>query len=543
MAAKKEKLGVVARLKTFWFGSKARRILIIAALILIQTIVYIVAGLGKSYLHMDEAYSFGLANYDQVEIQENEDFYNTWHDGAYYQDYLVVDADEQGDFSAVYDNQRDDVHPPLFYLLLRIGMEFSPGVVNWWTGIILNIIAFAVNTVFLYLVVEKLLYREKSREVKAGIVTLVASLTLAAISTVIYVRMYALLAMWVAITAYLHLRLLDAKQLNLKLLVAIGVVAVLGVLTQYYYLFFLAPLCLVIVINYWKGRRWRELWVYVGTLVAAGAITLMIWPHAIQHLFFGYRGQGAISNLLNATKLGTQIGIFFGILTLYDFHITLPFLLIAMLALAIRGLKKHRNLDISQQESSYFYLLFWPTIGYFTLAAIASPFTDLRYIEAICGVVFVLVSYGIYRLLELNFAEKISNRVMLIALAGMMILPLPFKIEPDVMYTRFAEVVQIAEEKADLPVLYIFDKDDNRFLDDITLFTKFRQSYIMLEQDYTEEDFEQALAGKDLSKGILVFANYGYENEKYLEILRAATGLENQEYLFRLNAADLYFVF
>ena len=71
---------------------------------------------------MDEAYSLGLASYHRTEIQENEDFYNTWHNKEYYEDYLEVDSDEQNDFSQVYENQKNDVHPPLYYLLLRMDL-------------------------------------------------------------------------------------------------------------------------------------------------------------------------------------------------------------------------------------------------------------------------------------------------------------------------------------------------------------------------------------------------------------------------------------
>ena len=40
----------------------------------IQLLVYIFLGVQKSYIHMDEAYSIGLTNYDKVEITDNEDF-------------------------------------------------------------------------------------------------------------------------------------------------------------------------------------------------------------------------------------------------------------------------------------------------------------------------------------------------------------------------------------------------------------------------------------------------------------------------------------
>ena len=65
-------------------------IIIITILIIIQTIIIGMCGIKKSYIHMDEAYSLGLASYDKVEIQENEDFYDKWHDKEYYEDYMVV---------------------------------------------------------------------------------------------------------------------------------------------------------------------------------------------------------------------------------------------------------------------------------------------------------------------------------------------------------------------------------------------------------------------------------------------------------------------
>lgn len=206
-------------MKKFWSKLAGTRVFWISLIIIIQTVVYIVAGMGKAYIHMDEAYSLSLSNYDKIQIQENDDFYNHWHDAEYYKDYLVVNEDERGDFAPVYNNQRDDVHPPLFYLLLRLGMELTPGEFNKWTGITINILAFAVNTVFLYLIVDKLLGKERSRRVKAFVLTLVASITIAAISTVMYIRMYALLTMWVTITMYLHMLLLDGKKVNPKVLV------------------------------------------------------------------------------------------------------------------------------------------------------------------------------------------------------------------------------------------------------------------------------------------------------------------------------------
>ncbi len=529
-------------MKKFWEKLKQSRVFWIALIIVIQTVVYGVAGANKAYMHMDEGYSYGSANYNKLEILDNENFNNRWHPAEYYKAYLVTDWYERWDFAPVYNNQRDDVHPPLFHLFLRLMMELTPGEFTFWTGIALNMIVFAVNAVFLYLVVEKLLAKEKNSVMKAGILTLAASVTIAAIGTVIYIRMYAMLAMWVTITAYLHLRLMEEEKVQPKLLAAIGVTALLGVLTQYYYLFFLAPLFLTVVVRYWRAKDWKKLRAYVITLVTAGVVSLIIWPWSIKHLFFGYRGQGAIGNLLNFTQLGEQLGLFAGLIVKYNFNYVLPVILIAMFVLAIYGVRHHKELKIERKEGEAYRLLLWPTLFFFVIVAVASPYISLRYVEAICCLLFVLVMWGLYKLLGLVCKEKSRNIVMAIVLLVMALLPIPLRLEPDVEYSQWATATEFVEEHKDVPLLYIYDMGNNRFLDDILLFTIADWSYIMSEQDYTAEDFESVLETRDLSKGLVIIANYGYGNQKYLDTVKKVTGLTEQDYIFRLNAADLYYL-
>lgn len=528
----KKFLEKLTKSKVFW----------IALIIIVQTIVYVAAGMGKNYFHMDEMYSYGLANYDRVQIYENDDFYNEWHDADYYKDYIVVNEDERGDFAPVYNNQRDDVHPPLYYLLLRLGMEMTPGEFTKWSGIIINIVAFAVSSVFLYLIAEKLVRKQSAREIWAFVITLVAALSLASISTVMYIRMYAMLTMFVTITLWLHLKLAESKKLEWKLLVPIVMVALLGVLTQYYYIFFLLPLFIMMVVRYAKAHRTKELWMYVAVLAVAAVMSIIIWPYSIQHMFFGYRGVGVMGNLLNFAHLGEQVGVFFGMLVLYAFHYLLPFMLIAMFALAIYGLKHGKSLKDEPQDSENYGLVLWPTVVFFLIASVASPFQDLRYIEPICGLAILAAFYGMYRLIRMVSSEKVTRRVMLVLCVLMLILPIPLKIEPNVEYSRYKELTQYIEEKKDAPAIFLYNPANERFLDDLVLFTIANESYVMHHQEYTEQNFDKVLAGKDLSGGLLVVANYGDGNEQYLRVLREATGLSEQDYIFRTNSADVYYL-
>ena len=228
--------------------------IIISIILIIQTIIFIIVGANKSYIHMDEAYSLGLASYDKVEIQDNENFYNIWHDGKYYEDYLCVNDDEICQYKQVYENQNNDVHPPLYYLILRFAMGFHKNSYSKWPGIIINMIIYAFVTIFMYLILNKILKDKYKYKEKSAIIAMVSSLVLASITIVIYIRMYALSTLNVLITTYLHLMLLEKKEIDYKLLIFIGISALAGSLTHYYYLFYLAMMFIMFAIKYIKEK-------------------------------------------------------------------------------------------------------------------------------------------------------------------------------------------------------------------------------------------------------------------------------------------------
>ena len=75
-------------------NKKTTIIIILAVVILLQVIARIYIGTKKEYFHMDEMYSYGLTNYNKLNINDNEDFYDNWHNKEYYQDYLEVNSNE-----------------------------------------------------------------------------------------------------------------------------------------------------------------------------------------------------------------------------------------------------------------------------------------------------------------------------------------------------------------------------------------------------------------------------------------------------------------
>lgn len=522
----------------FWLG----------LILVVQTLVYLGFGAMKTYFHMDEVYSYGLSNYDRVQIYETEDFYDTWHAGEYYDDYLTVGEDERWKLWPVYANQRDDVHPPLFYLLLRIGMELTPGVFSKWTGIVLNTVVFAVNTVFLYWIVRRLLGGEKNTDldeakIKSLVLTLVLATTMAAVSTVVYIRMYALLTLWVTVITWLHLGLLSAKKVQTKTLVAIGVVAWLGVLTQYYFIFYLVGLFIWFTIWYLKRGRRKEWQAYLTTLGITAVVSLIIWPYSIQHMFFGYRGQGVLGTLLNPGLLLDNLWQYMIVVDRYVFH---KILLLAIMIVILGGaglLIKGKKIEVEKNERQIVSMILVPSLFYFVIVAAASPFVALRYVAPVCTLLLMITIWWMYEMLGGKWKEKTRNIVMAGGLILFSMMPVFLKIEPDVVYRERGEMVAKIDELKDVPMLYLFKTgDDWGFLNDILLVRKIKESYLAKDVGADTEEIRRILEGKDLSKGLLVFINDGQDNEALLKAVKEATGLEKVKYKERIVMSDVYYL-
>lgn len=515
----------------------------LALIIVAQTVVYVLAGASKAYFHMDEIYSYGLANHSKVQIYETEEFYDEWHTGNYYDEYLTVGEDERGDFRPVYENQKNDVHPPLFYFLLRLGMEMTPGQFSKWTGIVLNILIAGVSTVVLWLIVKKLTGGQK---VKALVLTAVVALGMAAVSTVVYIRMYELLTLWVLMTTWLHLKLLEAKSGEAKtgLYVAIGVVELAGALTQYYYWFYLAAMFVVFAVRYVREKRWKDLRKYAATVIGAGLVSLVIWPWAVQHMFFGYRGEGVMATLGQPLVLLANLWTYVGVLDEYVFHKLLLVIALGLMLIGGYVIMTQKKLTVAKGQGEKVMMILVPTLFYLVVVVAASPFAALRYVAPVCGLLLALVLWSLWGLFEGVWGKKWGNLGMAVVIAVFsVVMPVAAGLEPDVVYRERAEWMDKVEELSEVPAVYLMKTgDDWGFLNDILLMREIKESYIAKDVGADEEALKEILAGKDLGEGLIVFINDGQDNEGALEAVKSVTGLDGVEYAQRLVMSDMYYL-
>lgn len=522
--------------------NRTKEILLVIMVLILQTIIYVFVAKNKSYLHIDEAYSFGLSNYDKIEIQDNDDFYNTWHSKDYYLDYLAVQKDEIWDFKPVYENQKNDVHPPLYYLLLRFCMIFTSGHFSIWSGIVLNIIIYVFVTIFMYLILKRLFRGENFANVKAIVLAFMSSIILASLSNVINIRMYALSTLNVLITTFLHIKLFESKDINVKLFIAIGVSALAGVLTHYFYLFFLAVLYIIFLIRYIREKQFKKLLFYTLTLIFAGVFSLMIFPYSLNHMFFGYRGQGVISNFENIFDILPSIYSQLYTLNYYAFNGLLPVIIIIMIALFVYNKLTKRNFKFDKDTKGIFNVIFIPTILFFIITSVSSPWKVLRYIVPVCGLAFILMIFCFYKLLQPKFGEKMSNILVCVFLCIVLISPFVLHLKPELLYNDRKEIVQKLSGDLNLPVLYFYSSNGGGFLDDIFVFSKLNDSYIARDLDCTDSNLQKIFEGKDISKGLLIFMNGDQDYEYIINVVESSLNFENCEQLQSLSSCQVYYV-
>ena len=92
----------------------------VAVLIGIQVLVLFLFACQKKGYFIDEIYSWGLSNgYYKPFITSYDTIFEYWLDGEEFQDYMTVQQGEKFSYASVYDNQTQDVHPPLYYMSMH----------------------------------------------------------------------------------------------------------------------------------------------------------------------------------------------------------------------------------------------------------------------------------------------------------------------------------------------------------------------------------------------------------------------------------------
>lgn len=510
-------------------------IVLLILTIFIQVLLRINIGYDKAYLHIDEGYSYGLMNYKKVDIISNEDIYDQWNDNEYYQDYLSISKDEALDFSPVYNNQKNDVHPPFYYLLLRIASTITLDSFSKWTGIGLNILIFIISSIIIYLISNKVF----KNKIYAVLIVLINGFTLASVETTIFIRMYALNALNLLIITYLHIMFINKEDLTLKQLIPMSIFIIIGSLTHYYYLVYLFVLYAIYMSKFIFRKNIKNAVKYTAMMVISALISLAIFPYSFVHIFMGYRGTGAISKLEKTEQIWNSLRSYLDILNNNVFNGTLTFIIIIALIVLAYKIIKNRKVVFEVKNKELIVILI-PTIVYFTIISIVSPYQEIRYIMPICPLIIISIFYIIKVILEKVFSRKTTFNIISVIFIAMLIFPQILNLDVSYVYKDYRNIIDFVETTPDMRAIYVMNMNQNRFMDDLYLFSKIEKSYILDSNGFSEEKIEEIFKDIDISNGILVIINEGIDHKEYINNIENILGFTKCEHIQRLNAADVY---
>ena len=433
----------------------------------------------KAGFHEDEYYTY-------YSTARTAGFYvgdGKWMDKETYRNEFVVLPGQQFQYGLVRQVQSWDVHPPVYYWIFHTVASFVPGVFSKWIGLGINLFIHGFNLIFL----TYLSYIAGGKNKKLALaVTMFYGLTPAAISGVVFIRMYELLTLFVLLCAILHTRavcwLQKEKQEDgnaaiskvdrlsfVKFLLPLMMVTYLGFLTQYYYFIFLfyigAGFCIHLL---WRDKNLWNCLRYGVSQLAALLLAYLTYPSCLGQMFRGQRGAQATENFLDLSNTTMRFRFFLALLDEYVFGKLLAGFLLLVIVLFLFMYFRRSAGQLAMQGKGVSWwpwgILCFAVAGYFltvSKTALLLGDTSNRYQLPVYGMIVLLLFGAIYSMWEQCMPQK-SWSVYLAAAAlvlclvidgtGLMTGKVVFLYPEDREQVAFAA----SQAQAGTPVMYLY---------------------------------------------------------------------------------------
>ena len=371
----------------------------------------------------------------------------TWQDKEQALKYLTIQKEDTLNFFSVWFNQLEDVHPPLFYFLVHIFSCFTPNHFTKYTIFFLNLFFFIGTLYILYKII--LFFAPKKW---ANLAVFFYGISMGAISTVMFQRMYMMLTSFTLFYLYYSLKFLKEKNFTKKDFFLWGMSICLGFLTQYYFAIFAVILFLVLAGYFMKKKEYSSLKKMFLVHLIAAFIGILIFPSSIEDIFFSYRGIGGGSD---RTKSILEMLLYFLNSILHSFSIPIWFFLL-FIFLGIGHIiwnRKKLNLDFFKEKT--IWILIIPIFLVLLIVSKMSPFLGedytSRYVMFLLPILVITIIYLLSR--SKNQKIFIGSTLVILFLSGFGLLTE----KPTYLYEKNEKVLALAEEYQEDSFIYIYD--------------------------------------------------------------------------------------
>lgn len=370
-------------------------------ILLMQLVAIAFVANQKINFHVDECLTYALANHiDGLELVPENGILT---DTSVFTDFFSVTEGHRFDYAMVWKNQTNDVHPPLYYVLIHTISSMIPNVVfSKWVGISVNMLFAVLSSIVLFFLVKEIYP-------KTALPLLFCALYAVSpgfLNAAVFIRMYIMVTFWILCLALLYVRQ-GQKKGNWQFYAKVGAVTIAGVLTHYYYLIFLFFIAAYVGIRLLIQRRFKEAVCYAGMLGASGVVSVAVFPAMTDHIFNGYRGTASIAYLVQTINVRERFLEFYGYFNdqLFGggFWIVL-LLFVAVVAVVVS--KESSKLSVKEILLHPWTPVMFSVIAYFLVVAKSAPVICDRYLFPIYPFLFLFAFSVMAHLFEVLLSKK-----------------------------------------------------------------------------------------------------------------------------------------
>ena len=349
----------------------------LAVVIVLSLALSTVFMMNKQGYHEDELLTYNLANSANTLKTDGE-----WNSGADFIDYLSVSDGDRFNYAQVYENQITDAsHPPFYYGLVHTVCSLFPNQFSRNFAFSVNVLAMAGILIMLFKIVKRITKNNLYALIAAG----AFAFSIACTTMTIYLRMYATLTFFVLAMIYMNLKIFESKnKAKLTDFLILGLITLLGTLTQYYFILFEGLTGLIMLVFQIKEKNIKDLVKYIVTAILGSAAALCIYPYIITNVLGGNRGFGSLS--INIDPITIVTYFVYKICTYIQVLAKDVFLnqiwLLALCGGALIGFWIYLRFVRKEKLSRTAYMAFVPSLVYFVAISLVSPFNSDRYIMA-----------------------------------------------------------------------------------------------------------------------------------------------------------------
>ena len=463
-------------------------------------------------------------NNNYPEFSKNEVLFKevpTWKSNKDAHDYLTIGKGDVFNYRSVYINQAFDVHPPLFYFCMHLVSSIFYGKFTKYIGFTLNMIFFLGTLYFL----DKICKRLGKSKISASTI-LLYGLSIGAISTVSFHRMYMMLTFFSIWYFYLTVDLIKNDYTIKKkwpwILCILG-----GFLTQYYFCIYIVLVFILNAIYLLFKKEYQKVGKYLLVHVIPAVIGIIFYPVSIYQIFFSYRGLGSEDN---GRSLLTNLKYYNNAL-LKMFSLEKIFTLVVCFLFMGMGYFFGKNKTLKNKK--LLLNLFIPMILFIVVVAKIAPFLGENYTSRYIMLLFPLFALLLVYLFNIFYDNKYFTTISILIILGISLVGIKTS-NPVYLYTDYAKSIELAKDNKTTPFIYVYD---NYFthLSSMPEFNIYEKHLILNNNiyDYSLLKNDEVLKNKD---SIIVCVKNWVDKDSVIKKILANTDYNQEKEILYLNS-------